>query len=60
MSVNRIYMIEEDLPDVGCYLYVLENGKIIADHLQDDIETIIKQAKEDYGVPVDSWTGIVG
>ncbi len=53
-------MIEEDLPDVGCYLYVLENGKIIADHLQDDIETIIKQAKENYGVPVDAWTEIVG
>lgn len=52
---DRLFVIEEDLPDIGWYLYVYENGKCIADHLQDDLDTVMAQAKDDYGVPINRW-----
>ena len=38
-------------------LYVYENGsdRDIADDMQDDLETSIEVAFEDYGVPKDAW-----
>lgn len=53
---DKRFKIEEDLPDVGWYLYVYDlNGKCIADHLQDDFETIIDFAFEEYQIPKTNW-----
>ncbi|PID92933.1 MAG: hypothetical protein CSA94_02645 [Bacteroidetes bacterium] len=43
---DRRFKIEEDLPDVGFYLYVYDpKGNCIADHLQNDLKTIIERKK---------------
>ena len=52
---GNFFIIEEDFPEVGAYLYVLKEGLCVADYLQDDIETCKSQALDDYGVPFDSW-----
>lgn len=49
------FIIEEDNPDVGVYLYVYEDGKCARDLLQNDIPTCIAVAFEEYGVPRDLW-----
>jgi hypothetical protein len=49
------FVIEEDFPEVGWYLYVYKGTKGVADHLQDSLDIIKSQAFEDYGVPIDSW-----
>lgn len=53
---ERIYVIEPDLPEVGAYLRIYENGKDIADHLQDSVQDCIDFAFEDFGVPTDRWS----
>jgi len=53
---EKDFVIEQDNPDIGWYLYVYENGKCVKDHLQDDLETTKTQAKEEYGVPENAWT----
>lgn len=40
------------------YLYVWENGKGIADELQDDLETAIEGAFKRYNVPKTAWKKI--
>jgi hypothetical protein len=52
---DKKYLIEEDLPEVGAYLYVYEGDKCVFDHLQDNIEICIRLAYEEYAVPTDSW-----
>jgi hypothetical protein len=52
---NRIYKLVEDLPGVGVYLYIYENGRCIWDDLQDDFDMCKRVALEDFGVPMDSW-----
>lgn len=52
---NLIFIIEEDFPEIGTYLYVYENGKCIKDSLQDNISTCKEFAFEEYGVPTESW-----
>lgn len=53
---DKRFKIEEDLPDVGWYLYVYDNnGKCIADHLQGDLEAVIDFALEEYLVPKANW-----
>jgi hypothetical protein len=52
---GRKFKIEEDYPDVGVYLYVYEGNKCIKDYLQNDIETCMQVALEDYDVPLDRW-----
>ncbi|MFC6267829.1 hypothetical protein [Frigoriflavimonas asaccharolytica] len=53
---DKRFKIEEDLPDVGWYLYVYDQkGKCIADHLQNDLETVINFAFEEYKVPMTNW-----
>ncbi|NOZ20204.1 MAG: hypothetical protein GXP25_03855 [Planctomycetes bacterium] len=54
---NRRFVIEEDLPDIGWYLYVFEGGRCVADHLQDTLQIAKRQALDDYGVPLDAWRG---
>ncbi len=39
----------------GYFLYIWENGKGLADEMQDDLETAIDGALKRYGVPKDSW-----
>ena len=55
---NQEFIIEQDNHEIGWYLYVYSNGKIIKDHLQDDIETIKAQAKNEYSVPEEAWVEI--
>jgi hypothetical protein len=52
---NYIFVIEEDLPGVGWYLYVYENDRCIYDYLQDTFKVCQEQAHEDFGVPLNSW-----
>ncbi len=52
---TRKYLIEQDTPEVGWYLTVFENGQCVADHLQNNIQAVIKQAEEEYSVPTNSW-----
>ena len=52
------FVIEEDLPEVGAYLYVYDNDSCIKDYLQDSIDICKKIALEDYQVPLDSWKEI--
>lgn len=55
-SRDKRFRIEEDLPDVGWNLYVYDlNGKCIADHLQDNLETILDFAFEEYQIPKTNW-----
>ncbi len=52
---NRKYIIEQDRPDVGVYLYVYEQGKCMYDYLQDTVEQCIVFAEEEFGVPLSAW-----
>lgn len=52
---DKYFLILEDLPEVGCYLYVYQNGQCIKDFLQDNIEQCKHIAFEDYGINYDSW-----
>jgi len=49
------FKIEENLPDVGFYLYVFKNGKCIRDDDQDTLQACKEVALEMYGVPMDAW-----
>lgn len=49
------FVIEEDNPDVGVYLYVYQEGQCISDHLQDDIASCIEFAFENFDVPMTLW-----
>jgi hypothetical protein len=51
---DRIFLIECDLPEVGAYFRVYENGKDIADHLQDSVQDCIQFALEEFSVPRDA------
>jgi len=52
---DRKYVIEEDLPEIGFYLYVYEGEDCIMDYLQDSIELCKEFAEEEFGVPTCSW-----
>ena len=52
---NLTFVIEEDLPEVGFYLYVYENGKCINDFLQDSLEECKDFALQEFNVPKNSW-----
>jgi hypothetical protein len=53
---NQKFIIEEDLPAVGFYLYVSDiTENCIADHLQDSENTAKEFAFEEYNVPMASW-----
>jgi hypothetical protein len=49
------FVIEEDNPDVGAYLYVYRDGNCIYDYLQNDVNMCVRFAFEDFGVPEDIW-----
>ncbi len=50
-----IFIIEEDFPEVGVYLYIYENNKCIKDFLYDDIDACKNRSFEEYGVPKRNW-----
>lgn len=52
---NKKFIIEEDYPEVGAYLYVYENGKCIKDYLQENIEICKIFALQNFDVPLDKW-----
>ncbi|OUJ71358.1 hypothetical protein BXP70_21605 [Hymenobacter crusticola] len=51
------FLIEEDKPDVGAYLYVFR-GSTVWDDLQNSILDCQEIALEDFGVPLDAWRPI--
>lgn len=55
-----VYRIEEDYPEIGVYLYVIENGRCIQDYLQNSIEMCKCFAFKEHGVPMNSWNLIDG
>jgi len=55
---DMIFKIEEDLPDVGFYLYVFKNNKCIADYLQDTLKGVKEFANEKYMISLSSWQEI--
>lgn len=50
------FKIEEDLPEVGVYLYVYRNNKCFKDYLQNSIDTCKEIALEEFGVPLEKWS----
>jgi hypothetical protein len=52
------FVIEEDHPNVGAYLYVYQGGKCVRDFLQNDEAMCIEIAFENYGVPRELWSEI--
>lgn len=55
---NLIYKIEEDLPEIGAYLYCFDSELCVNDYLQNSIEECKIFALEEFGVPIDSWKKI--
>lgn len=55
---NRIYIIEEDLEDIGAYLYIFEKNKCVSDFLQDNLEACKEYAFEEFNIPINSWKEI--
>jgi hypothetical protein len=52
---NLIFIIDEDLPEVGAVLYVCENKKVVRDWAQNSIQICKEQAFEEYGVSLLNW-----
>ena len=52
---GKKFVIEEDNPDVGYYLYVYENDKCVKDYLQNSLAIAKECAYEDYSVPINIW-----
>lgn len=54
--IDLRFEIEEDLPEVGFYLYVFDKNDIcIADYLQETEKATKDFAFEKYGVPINTW-----
>ena len=52
---NKEFIIMGEIPKIGAYLFIYENGICTYDYLQDTIEICKEQAFKDWGVPMDSW-----
>lgn len=51
------FEIEDDLPEVGWYLYVFDDSNTcIKDYLQDSKQSAMDFALEEFSVPINSWT----
>lgn len=47
------FIVEQDLPEVGWYIYIYdENNNCIADYLQDSLEQINAFLHDEYEVPL--------
>mgnify|MGYP001799522492 FL=1 len=49
------FLLEEDFPEVGVYMYISKAGRGFRDELQNNIDLCKEQAYEEYGVPLDAW-----
>lgn len=57
---GETFIIEEELPDVGWYLYKFNSkGIAISDYLQHTLEEAIEFAKEEFGVAPGEWVEVV-
>ncbi|WP_458626447.1 hypothetical protein [Winogradskyella sp. PC D3.3] len=53
---TETFLIEEDFPEVGWYLYKIDqNGKIINDYLQNSKDEAMNYAFEKFKIPVNDW-----
>ena len=53
---NQRFVLEEDLPEVGWYIYIFDkNGNCVGDHLQDDYAMATTFALEEYKIEEDKW-----
>lgn len=53
---DLLFVVEEDLPDIGAYLYVYnQKNECTADYLQDDVISCKKQAFDLYGISYEDW-----
>tara|TARA_Y100001935_G_scaffold239088_1_gene226265 strand:+ start:1484 stop:1693 length:210 start_codon:yes stop_codon:yes gene_type:complete len=52
------FVIEEDKPEIGWYLYVYQNGVCTHDYLQDSLAIAKKQAQDQFSVPLEEWKEI--
>ena len=52
---DTIFKIVEDLPGVGWYLFMYEDGKDIYDTLQDTLKKCQEFALKEFDVPLTSW-----
>ena len=52
---DLIFRIEEEVPEVGAYLYIYKEHKCIYDSLQNDIAACKDLAFEEYDVPLNHW-----
>ncbi len=52
------FVIEEDKPEIGWYLYVYKNGVCTHDYLQDSLAITKKQAQDQFSVPLEKWKEI--
>jgi hypothetical protein len=53
------FIIEEDLPEIGWYLYIWnKSGKCIADYLQDNFKLVLEFAEEEFNIPKEQWKEI--
>lgn len=55
---EKIFVIKQDKPEVGWYLYVYENRRCIYDYLQGTLEITKEFAEEQFGVPLEKWEQI--
>jgi hypothetical protein len=56
---NRTFIINEDFPGIGFYIYAYDrDGKNTHDYLQDDLDMAKLCALDEFGVPADSWTEV--
>lgn len=54
---NETFLIEEDLPEVGWYLYRIDqNGKTTHDYLQDSKVDTMEFALEEFQISIASWS----
>ena len=54
---NETFLIEEDLPEVGWYLYRIDrNGKTTHDYLQDSRDNAMIFALDEFQIPINSWS----
>ena len=52
---NKKFVIEEDYPEVGYYLYVYKDNLCVFDSLQDNVFLCKEIAYQKFNVPLDSW-----
>lgn len=56
---DKRFKIQEDLADVGWYLYVYDkNDKCVSDYLQDNLKSAIDFAFEEFQIPKVCWFGL--